>query len=110
MLNMRWFRGVGLVSRPRREVRRRALRVIEHLEARMLMAGNVLMRQYDHSLTGSTSAETVLNTTNVQATTFGKLANYPTDGYVYTQPLYVQNVNVPGGGRQERALRGDRAR
>jgi mono/diheme cytochrome c family protein len=39
-----------------------------------------------------------LNRTNVNPATFGQLAAIPVDGLVYAQPLYMENVSVPGTG------------
>jgi hypothetical protein len=47
---------------------------------------------------GLSTNETILNLTNVNSTSFGKLFSYAVDGYVYTQPLYVPNVNIKGRG------------
>ena len=46
--------------------------------------------------TGNFSNETVLNTSNVNATNFGKRVSYPVDGQVYAQPLYVSNLTING--------------
>jgi fibronectin type 3 domain-containing protein len=52
----------------------------------------------NNSRTGANLNETVLTTANVNSTTFGKLYSYPLDDTAYAQPLYVQNVNIPGQG------------
>ena len=48
--------------------------------------------------TGQDLNETVLTPSNVNSSTFGKLASYPLDGLTLASPLYVQNVNIPGQG------------
>ncbi len=55
----------------------------------------VLTAQYDSSRTNSNQSETVLNTTNVNVSQFGKLFSLPVDGYVYAQPLYVPSSLIP---------------
>lgn len=59
---------------------------------------SVLTYQYDTSRAGENLAETVLTPGNVNAAQFGKLFSNPVDGYVYAQPLYVPQVNIPGKG------------
>ena len=55
---------------------------------------NVTTRQNDNQHTGQNLQETILNTTNVNSTSFGKLFSYPVDGQVYAQPLYVQDLVI----------------
>ena len=57
---------------------------------------SVLTRSYNTQRTGSNSAETALNTSNVAPATFGKLFARATDGNVYAQPLYVSNLAIGG--------------
>jgi hypothetical protein len=59
---------------------------------------SILTQHYDISRTGQNTAESVLNPTNVNSTTFGKLFSIPVQGYVYAQPLYVPGVVIPGNG------------
>jgi hypothetical protein len=58
----------------------------------------VVTERYDNSRTGANLSETVLNTSNVNVTQFGKLFSYIVDGSIYAQPLYVPNVPVAGQG------------
>ncbi|MDR3426923.1 Ig-like domain-containing protein [Silvimonas sp.] len=53
---------------------------------------------YDNGRTGTNQNETILNTSNVNAQSFGKLYSLPVDGQVYAQPLYMANVSVPQQG------------
>ncbi len=53
-------------------------------------------RSYDNYRTNFDPNEIILTHQNVQAATFGKITEFPTDAYVYAQPLYVTNVLVPG--------------
>ena len=59
---------------------------------------NVLTERYDQSRLGANLAETQLNSSNVNVNSFGKLWSYTVSGSVYAQPLYVQNVTIPGKG------------
>jgi hypothetical protein len=59
---------------------------------------SILTQHYDTARTGQNTGETVLNPTNVNSTTFGKLFSLTVDGYVYAQPLYVPALVIPGNG------------
>ena len=62
---------------------------------------NVLTYQYDVSRAGANPNEAGLTPQNVNANQFGKLFSYPVDGQVYTQPLYVANLNMGAKGTHD---------
>ncbi|HEY3854383.1 MAG TPA: chitobiase/beta-hexosaminidase C-terminal domain-containing protein [Verrucomicrobiae bacterium] len=59
---------------------------------------NVLTYHNDNTRDGANTNETILTLANVNVTNFGRIITYPVDGYIYTQPLYVANLAVPGQG------------
>jgi len=59
---------------------------------------NVTTYHNDNGRTGQNTKETILTTSNVNSTDFGKLFSQTLDGYSYSQPLYVANVAIPNEG------------
>src|ERR1700689_3502317 len=59
---------------------------------------SILTQHYDTGRTGQNTAETVLNPTNVNSTTFGKLFPLTVDDHVSRQPLYLPYLAIPGNG------------
>lgn len=57
---------------------------------------NVLTQHNDLKRTGWNMHETILNQSNVNVNSFGKLYTIPVDEQVYAQPLVVSNINVGG--------------
>jgi hypothetical protein len=57
---------------------------------------SVLTQHNDNGRTGQNLNESVLNTSNVNVSDFGKLFFRTVDGNVYAQPLYVPNLNIQG--------------
>jgi hypothetical protein len=52
----------------------------------------------DNNRTGVNPNETILSTTNVNVSTFGKVFSRTLDGQVYAQPLYIPQLILPGQG------------
>jgi len=57
---------------------------------------SVWTQHNDNNRTGQNNSETLLNTSNVNVSNFGKLFALPVDGYIYAQPLYMPNVTING--------------
>lgn len=57
---------------------------------------SVLTQHNDNQRTGANLQETILNTSNVAAGSFGKLYTRNLDGEVYAQPLVAAGVNIQG--------------
>ena len=58
---------------------------------------DVLTYHYNVYRQGSTSQETILTTSNVNSSTFGKIGFYAVDGKVDAQPLFVNKQFISGG-------------
>ena len=57
---------------------------------------SVLTQHNDIGRTGQNTSETILNTSNVKAGSFGRLFTLPVTGQIYAQPLYVPGVTING--------------
>ena len=66
--------------------------------APMTAQTNVLTYHNNAARTGLNSAETILTTSNVNSTSFGKLFLTTLDGLVDAQPLYVSGFSIPSQG------------
>ena len=61
-------------------------------------ATDVLTYHNDNARSGQNLQETILTTTNVNSSTFGKLFTMPVDGIIDAEPLYLSAVSIPGQG------------
>jgi outer membrane protein assembly factor BamB len=57
-------------------------------------AGDVLTQHYNNARIGAALDETILNTSNVNRTRFGKLWTLYADGQIVAQPLYVSGLAI----------------
>jgi len=60
-------------------------------------AVDVLEDMNNPSRTGENPNETILNTSNVNQNTFGKVWSYPVNGSTYAQALYASGISIGGG-------------
>jgi hypothetical protein len=58
----------------------------------------VLSYHNDNARTGQNLSEVALTPLNVNQSQFGKIFSMPVDGQIYAQPLYVENLSIPGHG------------
>jgi outer membrane protein assembly factor BamB len=61
-------------------------------------AADVLTYHNDIARSGQNLNETILTTTNVNSSTFGKLFTMPVDGHIDAEPLYLSEVSIPAHG------------
>ena len=61
-------------------------------------AADVATYHNDIARTGQNLQETILTTSNVNSSSFGKLFTFPVDGIIDAQPLYLSAVSIPGKG------------
>ena len=61
---------------------------------------SVLTQHNDLYRTGWNNKETILNTKNVNKSSFGEIFSRTVDDQIYAQPLVVLNVNIPGNGNK----------
>ena len=57
---------------------------------------SVLTQHNDNARSGQNLNETILNTSNVNQNSFGKLFSRTVDGFIYAQPLYVPGLTIQG--------------
>src|SRR5579863_2865457 len=62
------------------------------------LATDVTTYHNDNLRSGQNLNETILTKSNVNATSFGKLAFLPVDGIIDAEPLYLSNVTISGKG------------
>jgi hypothetical protein len=66
--------------------------------AGLVFATDVVTYHNDIARTGQNLVETILTTSNVNSTSFGKLASVPVDSVIDAEPLYLAGVAIPGKG------------
>ena len=61
-------------------------------------AGDVVTYHNDIGRSGQNLLETILTTSNLNSSTFGKLFTLPVDGIIDAEPLYLSTVAIPNKG------------
>jgi hypothetical protein len=64
-------------------------------------AQSVTTSQYDNARSGANRFETALTPRNVNVRHFGKRLTLKVDGDVYSQPLFLTGLDIPGKGRHD---------
>jgi hypothetical protein len=64
-------------------------------------SADVVMHHYDISRSGVNSAETLLTTSNVNSTAFGKVGEFAVDGQIDGQALFLSQLAIPGQGNKD---------
>jgi len=64
----------------------------------LVSSSNVTTYHFDNYRSGANLNETILTPQNVNTAVFGKLFSDSVDGEIYTEPLYLANVTIPGNG------------
>lgn len=64
----------------------------------VVLASDVVTYHNDNARTGQNLHETILTTSNVNWSSFGKLFAAPVDGIIDAEPLYLSSVPIPGKG------------
>jgi hypothetical protein len=87
-------------SRRPRSVCRRLVRLICFTLFAVLVSSATDVVTYHNNIarTGQNPHEVILTTSNVNASSFGKLFTFPVDGIIDAQPLYLSAVSIPGQG------------
>lgn len=62
----------------------------------LLAVVTITTSDFDNSRLNWNASEIVLTPTAVQGVSFGKLASYVVDGYVYGRPLYLPGITISG--------------
>src|SRR6202035_235861 len=63
-------------------------------------ASDVVTHHYDAMRSGTNTHELTLTPSNVNSTTFGKVAEFAVDGQIDGQLLYLNQVAIPGAGNK----------